>query len=80
MVFAASTLVADTYLGQNITLSCMAEGVPAPNVTWGKANGKPLPGDGRSFQVKTEPTSTRAVSFCAVFIFFSQWDSDGILL
>ena len=61
MAFAASTLVADSFLGMNVTMTCMAEGEPAPNVTWGKANGKPLPDKGRSYQVKLPAGARRSV-------------------
>lgn len=61
MAYASSDLVADAFIGSNVSLACMAEGVPAPNVTWGKANGKPLPGDGRSFSVRRQASATRTV-------------------
>ncbi|XP_067948596.1 lachesin-like [Watersipora subatra] len=40
---SATPLVIDAYINQTIQLPCSAEGVPAPNVTWGRGNGKPLP-------------------------------------
>ena len=32
--------------GENITLTCEANGIPSPNVTWKRGDGFPLPGGG----------------------------------
>jgi hypothetical protein len=68
MAFAASTLVTHSFLGMNVTITRMAEGEPSPNVTWGKANGKPLPDNGRSYQVMLPAGARRSVPSILVLL------------
>ena len=37
--------------GDNITLICEANGIPAPNITWKRGDGFPLPGGGFQHRV-----------------------------
>ena len=39
--------------GEIITLTCEANGIPSPNITWKRGDGKALPGGGFQHKVGT---------------------------
>ena len=59
---SATPLSLESHVDGNVSITCTAEGVPGPNVTWGRANGRPLPPDRSSSPKAVKVSEIETVS------------------